>query len=94
MPPHRSVLSSEDTAQVISYIRSAWGNPATEIVTTEMIEDALARSSERSTKYIANELPPADVNLPGEQPAWASGEPAEGEAAEGGAAVGEEESTE
>jgi len=82
MPPHKSSMTPKKVAQVLTYIRSAWGNPATDIVTTEMIESALASSSDRTEAYTAGELPGAASNLPGEQPAWASGETAEGEAAE------------
>ena len=93
MPPHVATFSSEEVAQVMSYIRNTWGNEAS-FVTTEMVDFAKEKYDGRAEPFTAAELRAPDVNLPGKLPEWAGGEaeaPADGgdAPAEGGDAPAE-----
>jgi mono/diheme cytochrome c family protein len=75
MPAHKDTYSSEQIAQVMSDIRTSWGNEAS-LVTTEMVEAAKAKHADQAVPFTESTLPPADADLPGELPEWAGGAPA------------------
>ena len=77
MPAHKDTYSSEDIAQVMSYIRNMWGNEAS-FVTTEMVDAAKEKFADQPAPFTNADLPAADADLPGELPEWAGGPPAAG----------------
>lgn len=55
MPPWGQYLSDEDVAALLTYIRSSWGNEASE-VTTEEVTDVREATAERKAPWTAEEL--------------------------------------
>jgi mono/diheme cytochrome c family protein len=55
MTPFGSVLSDEDIAAILSYIRQAWGNKAAP-VTPEQVQKVRAQVGNRTQPYTAEEL--------------------------------------
>jgi len=55
MPPQGAVLSDEQIAAILTYVRSSWGNSA-EIVTTETVRDVRASNSERKEPWTQEEI--------------------------------------
>ena len=81
MPPHGDIFSSEEIAQIMTYIRNSWGNKAS-FVSTEMVDAARKNHAEQSGPFKNATLPAPDADLPGVLPEWAGGPPAAGGAAE------------
>ena len=75
MPAHKDSFSSEQIAQVMSYIRNNWGNEGS-FVTTEMVESVKQKYADRSSEFKNAELPAPDADIPGDLPEWAGGAPA------------------
>jgi mono/diheme cytochrome c family protein len=55
MPPWRPTLTDEEIAQVITYVRQAWGNDASSVTTEEVAKVRQATAS-RTTPWTADEL--------------------------------------
>jgi mono/diheme cytochrome c family protein len=63
-----AAMSSQDLANVLTYIRNTWGNEGT-MVTKEMVQK-VRDEEKRATQWTEAELKPfADKNVPGEIPA-------------------------
>jgi hypothetical protein len=68
MQPFGAAMSSQDLANVLTYIRNSWGNEAT-MVTKEMVQK-VRDEEKRASQWTAAELEPfAEKNVPGEIPA-------------------------
>ena len=55
MPPWKSFLSDEETAAVVTYVRSSWGNDAS-AVTSQQVALVREATADRSTSWTAEEL--------------------------------------
>ncbi len=77
-------LGPEDLAQVLTYVRTEFGNfedPQAAVVTEEMMKAAMEKFSGRSQPWTEAELKeiPADAMLPGAKVDLETGQPADGE---------------
>lgn len=86
MPP-QSLLSDEQLAQTITYVRRSFGNDAS-VVTTEMMAAAREKYASRTTPWTVAELAAEDQMLPGAEVNLETGEPV-GSGAPAPAAAGE-----
>ncbi len=71
MPAHKGILTDEQIANVITYIRASWSNGIAgeeHIITPEMVKAARDQYAARATAYTVPELVPADKYLPGGGP--------------------------
>ena len=65
MPPWKSFLTDEEVAALLTYIRQAWGNDASE-VTSEQVALVREATSSRTTPWTAEELADkANQGIPG-----------------------------
>lgn len=68
MQPFGAAMSSQDLANVLTYIRNSWGNEGT-MITKEMVQK-VRDEEKRATQWTDAELKPfADKNVPGPIPA-------------------------
>ncbi len=68
MQPFGAAMSSQDLANVLTYVRNSWGNEAT-MVTKEMVQK-VRDEEKRASQWTAAELEPfAEKNVPGDIPA-------------------------
>lgn len=68
MQPFGAAMSSQDLANVLTFVRNSWGNEAT-MVTKEMVQK-VRDEEKRAAQWTAAELEPfAKKNVPGEIPA-------------------------
>lgn len=68
MQPFGGAMSSQDLANVLTYIRNSWGNEA-HMITKEMVQK-VRDEEKRSTQWTAADLEPfAEKDVPGEIPA-------------------------
>ncbi len=68
MQPFGGAMSSQDLANVLTFIRNSWGNEAT-MITKEMVQKVRDEEKRASQWTIAELLPFAEKNVPGEIPA-------------------------
>jgi mono/diheme cytochrome c family protein len=80
MPAQKGALNDKQVAQVMTYVRSKFGNINESIVTKEMIEIARQKFGDRPNQYTSAELSPAQTMLPGDQPEWLAPEEPEAKA--------------
>lgn len=68
MQPFGAAMSSQDLANVLTFVRNSWGNQAT-MVTKEMVQK-VRDEEKRASQWTAAELEPfAEKNVPGDIPA-------------------------
>ncbi len=68
MQPFGGTMSSQDLANVLTFVRNSWGNEAT-MITKEMVQK-VRDEEKRTTQWTAAELEPfAEKNVPGDIPA-------------------------
>lgn len=68
MQPFGSAMSSQDLANVLTYVRNSWGNEAP-MITKEMVQK-VRDEEKRASQWTAAELEPfAKKNVPGDVPA-------------------------
>jgi hypothetical protein len=68
MQPFGAAMSSQDLANVLTYIRNTWGNEGT-MITKDMVQK-VRDEDKRATQWTEAELQPfADKNVEGEIPA-------------------------
>jgi mono/diheme cytochrome c family protein len=68
MQPFGAAMSSQDLANVLTFVRNSWGNEAT-MVTKEMVQK-VRDEEKRASQWTAAELEPfAEKNVPGDIPA-------------------------
>lgn len=68
MQPFGATMSSQDLANVLTFIRNSWGNEAT-MITKEMVQK-VRDEEKRASQWTAAELEPfAKKNVPGDVPA-------------------------
>ncbi len=79
MPAQKGALNDKQIAQVMTYVRSKFGNISDSVVTKEMVESARQKFGARPTQYTSGELSPEGAMLPGEQPEWVAPEEPEAE---------------
>ena len=79
MQAQKGALNDKQIAQVMTYVRSKFGNISETVVTKEMVESARQKFGDRPTQYTAGELSPAETMLQGDQPDWVSPEEPEAE---------------
>ncbi|MEM0897051.1 MAG: cytochrome c [Verrucomicrobiota bacterium] len=80
MPAHKGILTDQQIADVITYIRASWSNGIVgdpHIITPDMVKSARDRFADRATPYTVPELSSDEVYLPGGGPEGSA--PAEGE---------------
>jgi mono/diheme cytochrome c family protein len=69
MPPHGTLMSDQEIADVITYVRNNFGNSGS-MVTKAMVAEVRAKDKARTSQWINSELLPfAELNCPGEVPA-------------------------
>ncbi len=75
MQPFGATMSSEDLANVLTFVRNTWGNEAT-MVTKEMVQK-VRDEEKRASQWTAAELEPfAKKNVPGDIPGGPGATPA------------------
>ncbi len=94
MPAQKGALNDKQIAQVMTYVRSKFGNINDSVVTKEMIEAARQKFGDRPSQYTAGELSPEGAMIPGDQPDWLSPEEPESESEPGSEAEAEAEGQE
>lgn len=68
MQPFGATMSSQDLANVLTFVRNSWGNEAT-MITKDMVQK-VRDEEKRATQWTASELEPfAKKDVPGEIPA-------------------------
>lgn len=68
MQPFGGAMSSQDLANVLTFVRNSWGNEAS-MITKEMVQK-VRDEEKRASQWTAAELEPfADKNVPGDIPA-------------------------
>ncbi|OYW77457.1 MAG: hypothetical protein B7Z37_04260 [Verrucomicrobia bacterium 12-59-8] len=68
MMPFGAAMSSQDLANVLTFVRNSWGNEAT-MITKEMVQK-VRDEEKRASQWTAAELEPfAEKNVPGDIPA-------------------------
>ena len=68
MQPFGATMSSQDLANVLTFVRNSWGNEAS-MITKEMVQK-VRDEEKRASQWTVTELEPfAQKNVPGEIPA-------------------------
>lgn len=69
MPPQGAVLSDQDVANVLTYVRNSWGNKGS-LVTKEMVAAVREKEKSRAAPWTGPELEPfANADVPSDSPA-------------------------